>query len=363
MLDGQEVHLGENYLGTLEILMPTTVCDGLATNGFTNIAAITHHLNDGTSMSWSYDLICDTFGTAGHADRRFFVTAKKGTIQMCWGQCLLEPTQNCPVVMNSAAAVSGDTRFVVGGSTIFDANGCISSTMEDANMNTCSWYESFPALCGFYDVPMTFIADTDCCECGANVGATADPTLGAIASADGDAMANYMVTTTGAVVLDGMGGDDVLEDHNAEALLAGGAGNDRLISRNGRDALWGGNPFRLNECTDGITTEVDENGNGCGYYNINPQMCGNFDVDAVFAAADLCCICGHASTTGAYTVAGMTTTGENVATMYDVETLVLPFRTDTMPPKITVAMVGDADTYVIYPTTEKSLYRASISAT
>lgn len=56
-------------------------------------------------------------------------------------------------------------------------------------------------------------------------------------------------------------------------------------------------------------------------------------------------------------------TGANVATMYDVETLVLPFRTDTMDPTITVAMPGDADTYVIYPTTEKSLYRASISAT
>jgi len=59
-------------------------------------------------------------------------------------------------------------------------------------------------------------------------------------------------------------------------------------------------------------------------------------------------------------------TGANVATMYDVETLVLPFRTgveNTMDPIITVAMPGDADTYVIYPTTEKSLYRASISAT
>ena len=91
-------------------------------------------------------------------------------------------------------------------------------------------------------------------------------------------------------------------------------------------------------------------------------MCGNFDDDD-FDAAMLCCICGHASTTGPYLVAGMTTTGENVATEYDVETLVLPFRTDTMDPKITVANLGDADTYVIYPTTEKSLYRASISAT
>ena len=83
-----------------------------------------------------------------------------------------------------------------------------------------------------------------------NVASSGDPINGAITSADGDADANYLVTTTGAVVLDGMGGDDVLEDHNAEAFLAGGAGNDRLISRNGRDALWGGNPFKLSDCTD-----------------------------------------------------------------------------------------------------------------
>ena len=91
MLDGQEVHLRENYLGTLEILVPTSVCDA---GTFDTLAAITHHLDDGTSMSWSYMDICDTHfpltGT-GHADRRFFVTAKKGAIQMCWGQCLLEP--------------------------------------------------------------------------------------------------------------------------------------------------------------------------------------------------------------------------------------------------------------------------------
>ena len=54
MLDGQEVHLRENYLGTLEILVPTPVCDDFASNGLANVAAITHHLSDGTSMSWSY---------------------------------------------------------------------------------------------------------------------------------------------------------------------------------------------------------------------------------------------------------------------------------------------------------------------
>ena len=257
MLDGQEVHLRENYLGTLEILVPTSVCDD--TDFDNTLAAITYHLDDGSSMPFTYMTICDEFGTAGHADRRFFVTAKKGAIQMCWGQCLLEPTQNCPIIMDSrnGPAVMMDTRFVVGGAEIFGANGCVSGTGMDANMNMCAWYADFPAMCGFFDVAVTFLANDDCCECGVNVLATGNPINGAIASADGDGEDNYLVTTTGAVVLDGMAGDDILEDHNAEALLAGGAGNDRLISRNGRDALWGGNPFRLNECTDGIATEVD----------------------------------------------------------------------------------------------------------
>ena len=52
-----------------------------------------------------------------------------------------------------------------------------------------------------------------------------------------------MVALSGRIILDGREGDDILEDHNAEALLMGGAGNDRLISRNGRDTLWGGNTF------------------------------------------------------------------------------------------------------------------------
>ena len=52
-----------------------------------------------------------------------------------------------------------------------------------------------------------------------------------------------MVSLSGRIILDGREGDDILEDHNAEALLMGGAGNDRLISRNGRDTLWGGNTF------------------------------------------------------------------------------------------------------------------------
>ena len=71
-----------------------------------------------------------------------------------------------------------------------------------------------------------------------------------IGRAFGDANDNYMVTTIGRTLLDGGPGDDILEDHNAEAGLIGGQGSDRLISRNGRDALWGGNAFGISTCTD-----------------------------------------------------------------------------------------------------------------
>ena len=66
----------------------------------------------------------------------------------------------------------------------------------------------------------------------------------------GDVQENYMITTIGRALLDGRNRDDILEDHNAEATLFGGSGNDRLISRNGRDNLWGGNTFGLTNCVD-----------------------------------------------------------------------------------------------------------------
>ena len=89
---------------------------------------------------------------------------------------------------------------------------------------------------------------------------------------------NYMVATSGTVVLDGGLGDDILEDHNARATLIGNEGSDRLISRNGRDALWGGNAFGLLACED-TDTMNDSEGNDCDDYRyFAGANCGNFDV-------------------------------------------------------------------------------------
>ena len=101
-----------------------------------------------------------------------------------------------------------------------------------------------------------------------------------------------MVTTIGRTIIDGLPGDDILEDHNAEAALIGGAGNDRLISRNGRDGLWGGNIFAVTACLDDDDGETDEAGNACADYA--PEECGSYDDDD-FIASSLCCYCGGGS--------------------------------------------------------------------
>lgn len=55
-----------------------------------------------------------------------------------------------------------------------------------------------------------------------------------------------IVATVGANIIDSDDANDFIEDHNGQSLLVGGAANDTLVSRGGRDALWGGNDFMYN---------------------------------------------------------------------------------------------------------------------
>lgn len=207
---------------------------------------------------------------------------------MCFGQCNSDPTLNCPIGFDSSTG-GGDPettdRFVVGGETVV-------------------------------------------------------PTV-----VDGGPGNNYYVAANGRVVIEGNPGNDILEDHNAEALLVGGNGNDRLISRNGRDALIGGNMFGLLQCDNTDTGgEVDKESNGCSWYEMNAQYCGNYDDDD-FTAKTLCCICGGGNCgAGDPTVIAATNVATTFATDGEIDDL------------------GDSDTYVIYPTTEKSLYRSGFFA-
>ena len=72
-----------------------------------------------------------------------------------------------------------------------------------------------------------------------------------------------MVATIGRAIFDGREGDDILEDHNAEAVFIGSSGNDRLISRNGRDYLWGGNIFGVTSCLNTNNAATDAMARDC----------------------------------------------------------------------------------------------------
>ena len=55
MLDGQEVHLAGDFVGTLEILIPDGVCGA---GDFNAADAITFYRSDGTTAAWTYAQVC-----------------------------------------------------------------------------------------------------------------------------------------------------------------------------------------------------------------------------------------------------------------------------------------------------------------
>ena len=153
-----------------------------------------------------------------------------------------------------------------------------------------------------------FDANYLCCACGggtfAGDGEYDAPAEGVARQVGRPIRGDHIVTTTGAVEVDGDTGDDTLEDHDAEVFFIGNAGSDTLISRNGKDALWGGNAFGIQGCTD--TAYTDSAGNGCDWYETNGAAnCGTFDVLSPVGSemyADIgCCICGGGSSAGGFT--------------------------------------------------------------
>ena len=114
MLDGQEIHLAGDFIGTLEILIPDDVCTSTT---FDSTDAITFYRSDGSTKKWTYAVVCaEAVSDGGQA--RYFITAKKDTISVCKGQCNTSTALVCVLVSDSqddSGTVSGDTRFTVGG--------------------------------------------------------------------------------------------------------------------------------------------------------------------------------------------------------------------------------------------------------
>ena len=62
MLNGQEVHLQGNFLGTLEILIPASTCTA-GTYDDTDAITFVRETNS-TAVTWTYDELCTAFGDA-----------------------------------------------------------------------------------------------------------------------------------------------------------------------------------------------------------------------------------------------------------------------------------------------------------
>lgn len=191
LLDGQEVHIKGSLQGTLEIVIHPDICErcGTATAGLCAINALNFENpldpdDDGTTYTYAY--LCDaTFAETDPV--RFFVYATKGAHSLCDGTCFDSESLVCPegTEDNSLAF----EPFVASNRTILAGNAA--GLMEY----------------------------------------------------DGDGTEEVIVATVGASIIDSADENDVIEDHNGQSLLVGGPANDTLISRGGRDALWGGNEF------------------------------------------------------------------------------------------------------------------------
>ena len=352
VLDGQEIHLYENFLGVMEVVIPADVCADATIAAA--VDAITFHkvADDSILTSYTYDTLCTNTELSTN-QVRFFVTAKKGVLSLCDGQCQAFPLADC-LVWDNVDTLAGNLQSDGSAIAIGPGNGagtavptaapaCVSLDIADGETDSagmsCTNYATVEDTCGDFD-DADFDANFMCCECGGGTfPGTGEAAAGYALQAGRPFGDDHIVTTTGAAQVDGDSGDDILEDHNAEAFLIGNAGSDTLISRNGKDALWGGNAFAIQACVD--TAYTDSEGNGCSWYETNfaTALCGTYDVLSPAGSemyADVgCCICGGGNALAISPFTAMNTASSIQAT---------PTPT-----------IGDQDTYVIYPTTEKTI--------
>ena len=365
LLDGQEVHLYENFFGVMEVVIPEDVCLNAALA--TAVDAITFHKvsDDSILKSYTYEDLCMLDIIVNQ--KRFFVSAKKGVLSLCLGTCQAFTLPDCEVWDNTDTLMGNlqldGSRIAIGPGTGdgMDADGTTPMCMNldaaatppllDSSGMDCTTYMADTSTCGTLD-DADFDADYLCCACGGGTFPGVGEAAGVRVQLGRPVNDDHIVATTGAVQIDGDSGNDILEDHNAEAFLIGNAGSDTLISRNGKDALWGGNAFGIMGCMDGAYTATDSA--DCSTYEGNPAACGAFDTigdDPLSNSyADIeCCICGGGSGSMITTF-----TATNTASNLDPDAMAMP-----TPETFTI---GDQDTYVIYPTTDKTLSRMWVEA-
>ena len=98
--------------------------------------------------------------------------------------------------------------------------------------------------------------------------------------------------------------------------MIGGLGSDTLVSRSGRDALWGGNQFSYIPCENisfGGNTDAADNENCLPY--LDQAICGLYDNNDI-QAASFCCQCGGGSDGTQITITSENTSTDLSATMF-----------------------------------------------
>ena len=227
VLDGQEVHIKGTLLGTMEILISedicATACAGPNDDICDDIALVFERPSNisTTPFTYTYNELCDamqeigiepnveTFVWEAQNPTRFFVYSAFGSHSICDSTCYRKQRANCIIVEDAYGVEPNAFNVNVYGADFENEPPRIVSSRDDDPMPDGGG-NAFP-----FDILYTYY---------------------------------------GTYRADGESGDDFIEDlfGNAEMFARGREGSDTMTSRGGRDALWGGNSFKLNNCEDDL---------------------------------------------------------------------------------------------------------------
>ena len=156
------------------------------------------------------------------------------------------------------------------------AEDCVNGEGVDSYDDGCDWYDANPESCGDYDWE-SFTAADECCVCGGGGEESAEEEE----ADDGECVDGEGVDSFGDGCdwydenVDGCGAYDTADFVADEQCCA--------CEADAEEEEAGGD-----ECTNG--DGVDSYGDGCDWYDANPDGCGVYDTDE-FIAADQCCVC------------------------------------------------------------------------
>lgn len=168
--------------------------------------------------------------------------------------------------------VAGDMCCGCGGGTASVCTDSGADTSGDATGDHCEWYTEYPSGCGMYDTD-DFHSNEMCCACKSDC----NDSEGETRDWGGDSCSWY------ADNVDWCGWYDDDDFTAADVCCACSKADKAWLNLDSAEA----------GCidTDSTTGNSDIGGDGCSWYNSNPDYCGVFDT-ASFVTSDECCGCG-----------------------------------------------------------------------